>query len=516
MKTRMLTWKRLIRESKHVQKLRELKGLLISTSATDAAMDPDLRQYQREMALSAIGRRYTPKKLAPLTSKPIYRKKKPRPLFDLDDEEEDEDAVAIRQAMQEIEDEELALAVQASLDQQKIITQGKASGSTPTKPSSSKLPQKSPRSAGFPNARRPSLEAEEVFAPSGLQTALSFAGTSTARDSFGQRVSGAQERSKSTFGAPSLLSHSKSPSAASNVAQVASTSGTSHHESLQLAEERRAPSESPPSAPISGFQALTDSEDEDEMEEVEVPVTHTATTDRVEAPSEVHSTQPAESPLLLESEEDDDMEEVEVSIPEPAPQKESVISASTPSELPPVREVTPLLSEDDYAPIPTPAQVASTSAHVADASTISWPSTPNRGKTPLFDWSRSPSPSASRLATSLIETSDDPALSNDVVSHEPDAEGEENPAVEEQQPEDEHWDAANEIDVHAEEGEFARFLSQVKGRNLNDVRKEIDDEIKTLNEQRKAAMRDSEDITQQMVSQIMVSAHAHLRSFRYC
>ena len=68
----------------------------------------------------------------------------------------------------------------------------------------------------------------------------------------------------------------------------------------------------------------------------------------------------------------------------------------------------------------------------------------------------------------------------------------------------EDWDAAEEMDVQAEEGEFARFISQVKGKDLGSVRKEIDDEIKALNEQRKAAMRDSEDITQQVVSQIMV------------
>ncbi|KIY43975.1 PIN domain-like protein [Fistulina hepatica ATCC 64428] len=68
----------------------------------------------------------------------------------------------------------------------------------------------------------------------------------------------------------------------------------------------------------------------------------------------------------------------------------------------------------------------------------------------------------------------------------------------------EAWDAAQEMDPHAEEGEFARFLSQVKGRELEDVRREIDDEINTLKQQRKAAIRDSEDISQQMISQIMI------------
>ena len=68
------------------------------------------------------------------------------------------------------------------------------------------------------------------------------------------------------------------------------------------------------------------------------------------------------------------------------------------------------------------------------------------------------------------------------------------------------WDAADVMDPHAEEGEFARFISQVRGKDIESVRREIDDEIRELNQQRKAAMRDSEDITQQMISQIMVSS----------
>ena len=45
---------------------------------------------------------------------------------------------------------------------------------------------------------------------------------------------------------------------------------------------------------------------------------------------------------------------------------------------------------------------------------------------------------------------------------------------------------------------------QVKGKDIESVRREIDQEIKELNKQKKNAMRDSEDITQQMISQIMV------------
>ena len=70
---------------------------------------------------------------------------------------------------------------------------------------------------------------------------------------------------------------------------------------------------------------------------------------------------------------------------------------------------------------------------------------------------------------------------------------------------DEGWDAAHEMNVQEEEGEFARFAAQVRGRDMNEVRKEIDEEIRQLNQQRKAAMRDSDEITQAMIAQIMVS-----------
>ncbi len=53
--------------------------------------------------------------------------------------------------------------------------------------------------------------------------------------------------------------------------------------------------------------------------------------------------------------------------------------------------------------------------------------------------------------------------------------------------------------------QFIQFMSQIKGRDLAAVRDEIDQEIKALHRQKKAAMRDSEDITHQMVVQIQVS-----------
>ncbi|KAG8795789.1 DNA repair protein rad2, partial [Serendipita sp. 398] len=87
-------------------------------------------------------------------------------------------------------------------------------------------------------------------------------------------------------------------------------------------------------------------------------------------------------------------------------------------------------------------------------------------------WSRSPSPSVDKQEHQLDEFKD--------------------------------WDAANEIDVEGEAGEFARFVSHVKGKDLDAVREEIDQEINELNRMRKTHQRDSEEVTQAMVAQIMM------------
>ncbi|KAG9037849.1 DNA repair protein rad2 [Tulasnella sp. JGI-2019a] len=102
---------------------------------------------------------------------------------------------------------------------------------------------------------------------------------------------------------------------------------------------------------------------------------------------------------------------------------------------------------------------------------------------PVTDWSRSPTPE-------LIAPMAGPSAS-----------------VEPPKPKKAHtkdFDAADEIDINAEEGDFAAFISQVKGQDLDAARKEVDNEILALNKEKKAAMRDSEDVTQQMIGQIKV------------
>jgi DNA excision repair protein ERCC-5 len=178
---------------------------------------------------------------------------------------------------------------------------------------------------------------------------------------------------------------------------------------------------------------------------------------------------PQVAPCQVSSDSDDDMEELSVEPP--------------PSEYLSLVQVDPQPASSKSPPRPQP----DLGVLNADGSTLmTSPTTPPLGiqtegenEDRLFGWSRTPSPFP------------------DIDTNHP-------------SPPAEEWDAADEIDVHAEEGEFARFMSQMKGKNVDDVRNEIDNEIKGLNQQRKAAIRDSEDITQQMIAQIMVSTQFSL------
>jgi len=472
------------------------KGYFISTH-TDTIMDSDLRQYQREMALSAISSRYPPKKPASLTVNSINNKKQSEPLFDLDSD--DESVAAIRNALEELEseeDEELALAIQASLDQSRSTSPWKASGSTV---SPHKLAQESLKFVGVPSGQRPSPEVE-ILAPSGLETFLTFAGTGTSREFIKRRVSGTHEQNK-VFGAPSpLLAVSKTALNAVLVAEDKETPG-----GFVQPVDQPVSSTTPASIVISGFQALTDSEDE--MEEVEIPVVH-ASADKLH---EVSAERPKLSSVLplSESKDNEDLEEIEVPVLEPTLSSGELASSPRVSTESSPRKPIPFLLPDNHNHTPDPGSVDVSS--VLDSTQvietpISAPMTPvEQDNTSLSSRSRSLSPSVSRQMTQGFGQSNVTSiLRGDAAVRESEAGGESIVDIDEQL-EGKHWDAAEEMDLRAEEGEFARFLSQVKGRNLNDVRREIDDEIKGLNEQRKAAMRDSEDITQQMVSQIMVS-----------
>ena len=386
-----------------------------------AAPDPDLREYQREMALSAISNRTTSKNLRPVTSKSIDRKSKAVPLFDLDDDDELWEEQPIFDYSND--NDLVAYAVQESFDQSNF-TKNVASTSQ-DKLTSSIIRPVSPGRDSSP---------EDDFymdypAPSRLESALSIAnaaGSSRVQSSPSQSATGSI-----LFGKPMLLT------GPSNQPQMPASLLSSDDEITMVATSR-----------------------------VRNERTFLLDLQRPEIRRQVTPEQLASSSIVPismdESDDDDDMEEVPVPFPlhntmHDAPHVASPRLDGSPSPslplVPPIEEIQDVLPFQGPVIVPQDADL----------------------NDPLFIISRTPSPS--HEAQDLRPLS--PAIAED-------------------------WDAAEEMDIQAEEGEFARFISQVKGKDLSSMRKEIDDEIKALNEQRKAVMRDSEDITQQMVSQIMV------------
>lgn len=409
--------------------------------------DPDLREYQQTMALSAINRR-SQKGTA---SQPARHRAKPQPLFDADDEDE---LPRFRAPESDEEDPELAVAIQASLDSQHSLARTNLHSA---KPSSSQSVTQPPQSAegsldrspqaAAPSARLRPYDEDDLYAsPSRLETALSIAGAGPSRmtsEIYAQQST----RSSSSFGTPSLLlpqgipGH---PSSALPPNENGNAAGSLEKPPLWSPP----PKPSPPSPELnsaSPLQGLTDATGGSDV--------------------------------------DDDMEEIVV-VPS--------TSASLGSAFPPVLSPPPPMTGDnrgDYAqrssprvsfdlsrPSPPDSTVSSPVVHLPEESDHS---------DSAIEWSRSPSPIGQFSATDVS-------------------------AVERQTEKEESWDAAQEMDPRQEAGEFARFVSQMKGKDIDSVRDEIDEEIRELNRQKKAAIRDSEDVTQHMISQIMVCF-----SFRY-
>ena len=116
-----------------------------------------------------------------------------------------------------------------------------------------------------------------------------------------------------------------------------------------------------------------------------------------------------------------------------------------------------------------------------------------------IEWSRSPSSvgrSRSRHASGSAGPQRPPLQANQSVDSVGSAEAD--------------FDEGEDVDMNAndmveEQDDYARFLANIKNRDLNEVRGEIDDEIRILNGQNKVAMRDSDEITLAMIAQIQVS-----------
>ncbi|KAG1821643.1 uncharacterized protein BJ212DRAFT_1445185 [Suillus subaureus] len=409
----------------------EMEEVSIPENATP---DPDLREFQASMALHAIGKR-----LQPCVPKPVQRRIKSKPLFEPDD---DEDIYRPLDEFDHIGDPELALAIQASLEdhtanystsfQSRDMAKFdlRSVTSEPSKPSPPATPQS--KSA----LRHHDSDDDLYTSPSRLETALSIAGAGPV-----PRLSGALHElpSQSAFGKVALLISPKTA-----LRPIDQSSLSESEESMDEVSPRQA---------------------------VEVP--HRKPSPVV---SNAHVETP-QSPKVLQGaaqDSDDDMEEVPVidaSHVHNIPESSVPTAISAPEDATKEQQSTfpasfQLLKSLERPPQPSTPSVVTPEAQIPESDDES-----------DVEWSRAPSPVLGTASESTDQRASAAA---------------------------ETWDAAEEMDPHAEEGEFARFISQVKGKDLDAVRHEIDEEIRTLNQQKKAAMRDSEDITQQMISQIML------------
>ncbi|KAJ7773400.1 hypothetical protein B0H16DRAFT_1512227 [Mycena metata] len=413
--------------------------------------DADLQEFQRSMNLAAIANRHAPKK-------PVIPRKNPvsLPLFDMVDATIDDE-----------DDGELALAIQESIDQ------ANAAPARPRPPvmvnavaSSSKLVDTTPHRPSEAVSRYSFHDDDAFVHGNRLETVLSIANPGLVRT----RTKPATT-SSSMFGEPVLLQ-------TKTVSPVAARAAPSH-------VSRPTPIPSPSSPPIIQPRPVLYSTTEGVPAGTPLfgkPVLLQSSAPRPSTPSPPSPPQIDREPIEVSDEE---MEEVlpvfkpEMSDPPAATsfeQFEVTQTAVVPDPPPPPRLASPvperrLVVVRNVDPVSEePLALQNSSPDVTSSNDV------GVEDEPISDWSRSPSPMVVGL---------------------------EQPQPRAPSPIAEDWDAAQEMDPDAEEGEFARFMSQVKGKDLDDVRQEIDDEIRVLNAQKKAAMRDSEDINQQMISQIM-------------
>ena len=524
-------------------------------SSTTVVQDQDLRRYQSRMSLAAAGKRHKSfgrSSLAKSTSGIFPRwpsgpksaaKTDEAPLFVPDEEDDVIPQVADESEGDEWEDfnedleedVQMSIAIAESLELQHQSRSISGAGSLAPTPilETPVRPPKPPKQANTNNSDKVAVDDENEFtSPSRLATQLSIAG---ARKPLSTRIS-----SGSMHGTAGLST------------TVPSASPKKPTQSLTV----NPLFDRPPDSLREGNADNMDRSDEDDMEEVAIPQ---ATIDcpRITPEPPVNSdTAPVanvvETPLAIGvedvvakrfaefqkifAEKRKAFRAENLEVQEEITQTREVMRASSPGleyaddevEVPEVQErgkgatearsSPPPQSDEDEdmeeveviaAPPPVlpqpPAEPPTpTATDTLPPKRIEGNADEDGGDVPISDWSRSPSPQPRSPAGEAVSST--PALTLDRSRGLLDADDSFDqglPGGHDQEHDD--FDAAHEMDPDAEAGEFARWISQVKGRDLDDVRKEIEQEINGLRKEQRAAMRDSEDITGQMIAQIMVS-----------
>lgn len=461
------------------------------------------------MALAGIGKRQTASQQTVSheatvrlnVSKRPTKKRKTQPLFDFSDNELPVPAT-------QDSDPELAAALKASLEDMEATALQKALDISRTEARAAQ--QSSRKSAQTHIIEIDEDEDDNLYVPNRLETALAIANAgptpsftspqklqnSPSKVTLYGTTEKTQIRKSSQTQSLFLRSDSSSPPPSHPTGPLAKHANLSHHPLEVITPHSHSASSTTTSVPPALSSPVDLTISDDDMEEVVIletmlprlPLQQPITLERRSTSPDLgfgklvllkpsSNSLPATAAVSPEAslDEDDDMEEVIVPSPrlsieldedrdlyesdpeipglhspkmnKPLVRGLSVSQAEQTSDLPPLQRqpASPSLSEDEAV---------------------------------LLSWSRTPSP--------IPDEASAPAPNTPTPRH------------------DRDFDAADEMNPQAEEGEYAQFLARVKGQDLSVVQREIDEEIRTLHKQSKAALRDSEDVTQQMVNQIMV------------
>lgn len=452
-------------------------------------IDDDLRQHRRREILAAITRRYAPapsprKSDIPAKSFGPAPKEGDEPLFHAAEDEDAQDVVPTAN------DEALALALQ----QEEL-----GSDEDEADPALARALALSRKEQVNPPSETDSDEFEEVsVAPSGTTTPHELIVIDDSDEDADAGVTAVPQPSdKNDVGAVAV---SVDDSSDEEPAAVATGAGSAHSVMSALARRRSGkpvqtshlsravlPTAKPSSSLVSGESALTTAPPASTkpLSPVPTPIGRPREQPSPELrPARVASASPEPRPVLSS-----ENAATGNSSPEAIPTAEGLNTNNGQLLLQPEGDNS---DSDDLVEVNTDNEISGQTDYDVDLDDIEvdTPATENDAEADFptaayhsesdddeaIPWSRSPTP-AERNATgdSSMQT----------IGSEPVSDGEMNAAEMEQ-----------------EEDDYARFISQITNRDLNEVRTEIDDEIRILNQQTKAALRDSDEITQSMVVQV--------------
>lgn len=492
-------------------------------------MDQDLREYRRKQVLEAIAARYAPKRpaRAPLdvAVKPFgpSRTASSKPLFDVDGEGEEEEE---KEIVPTANDEALALALQQEeLGEDETEADGDLAKALALSRRETERRSRS-ESEGFRvgNVGKDELTEEEEEDGNMEEVELVPSGTVTPAQIEAEEEDSEDEDEFEEVDTASTTLSSARVSRGVSIAQGMETPGTATNHSdstsmihpiivdddddegdqvLSTFTEKRdsvyqsdVPEKAAQSSGQHAAQPAISSRSQFSPSSTVVPVRPKLLqrlNSAVNVPSPLrHVAQPKSSPISVVDVDDDDAP-VPFGAPPPSLTLEAVDPAEirgapSPDMIPPRPPLPPSSANSPamYAKMDEEEEEDGSEADVNDETRST------------YSWSRSPTPPPRplRMTETEIESQNASLFPSHSHSHS------HSPALNVPRDEDEDDGNLAPADVAAESDDYARFVASIKHRDLNEVRGEIDDEIRVLNSENRVAMRDSDEITSSMIAQI--------------